>query len=150
MPSSQSISRALFVVLILLSSYFIGLTFGNGLHLHESLTHEHDGASSHEHSWAAHVHETAITPSATPVDEEISAQKTAHDHAVPVVHIVAVPASSSTPTNSVLNVFAGPGDVVESSLPFFSISLLLPRETSPPLPAQTHFSNLGRSPPIFS
>lgn len=152
MSSSQPISRTFLLAVTLLFSYLIGLIFGGGLHLHESLTHEHAAAYSHEHSWAAHVHETAIVPLATDVSQEISPQKTDHDHVVPVVHLVAVPVSASTATNSPLAMFASLLDVVESSFPHLSISLLfvLPRDTSPPLLAQAGFSDAGRSPPAFS
>lgn len=135
---------------VLVLSYAIGLICGDGLHLHESLSHKHDGENHHAHSWTAHVHPVTVVPAAH--HDRQSILDPDHDHDIQVVHFVAVPPSTSRAQHLIQGFVVSPADLVK---PFFSnvptsFLFVLPHETSPPLLAQTDHPDSGRSPPAFS
>lgn len=149
MPFLRRISLTSVFGSALMFCYVVGLIFGNGLHLHESLTHGHDGAGSHSHAWSVHVHSSEIGLSALSL---AGIGNPDHDHDVASVALLAVPASVSTPKLSNLNQVRAPACIQPPPTPDFLLPLLfaVPRETSPPLFAITDRPVSGRSPPFFS
>lgn len=152
MAPSPHISLSLVLRSVLLVCYASGLVFGGGLHLHVSISHDHDSAPPHIHSLLAHMHETAIPSYPGHNNETISPRDTHHNHPVPSLEPIAVPASTAGPKHVIQNTVTNPTEAIRHSFPSLSISLLhvLPRETSPPLLARTDLPDSGRSPPASS
>ena len=130
-------------------TYLIGVVFGGGLHLHESLSHQHEGTHLHTHSYVAHVHNAAVFRFPALNGETISPVENEHQHPVPLVQLIAVPASTSTITKSIQHNVTCPVDLPQTGFPdlFVPILFAFPHETSPPLHSLTGFSDSGRSPP---
>jgi len=124
--------------------------FGGGLHLHESLSHEHERADRHTHALAAHVHNTVGVPSSGSKSETIAPLENGHQHSVPLVQLIAVRTSTSTITQSFQHNVACTIDLPQTYFPDLSLSILFvfPLETSPPLRSLTGCSDSGRSPPL--
>lgn len=143
------ISSSLAPRFVLLVSYMMALAFGNGLHVHESLRHEHDGTDSHTHSWTAHVHQSMVTPSGTAKSQIRSTQEQDHLHPVPVVQLIAgsAPTSSQKHPSQRIVVASVGVERISTFFPLFSFLFLFPRETLPPLSSWTGLLDSGRAPP---
>jgi hypothetical protein len=128
----------------LLISYLIGVMFGSGLHVHGSLSHDHEDRHLHTHAFAAHVHDTDIVP--PPDSHGESLIEIEHLHSVHVLHLIAVSGSKITPTkhHRQSTVCAVDPPPVLSYYPSVSILFISPPETSPAIRSMSYS---GRSPP---
>ena len=150
MRAELLILRAAVLASVLVVVYAIGLVSGNGLHLHGSLGHEHDGSRAHSHSWTAHVHESTIASYRCADDAGISREESNHDHRVPLIHIIAVPASPSPVEQIVASDNPSSFDLTAAFGSPFPVPSpwVYPREASPPFNDWPQSPNSGRSPPI--
>jgi hypothetical protein len=128
----------------LLISYLIGVMFGSGLHVHGSLSHDHEDRHRHTHAFATHVHDTEIVPH--PDSHGESLIEIEHLHSVHVLHLIAVTVSNITTTKqhretTVCTVVLPPVLSYYSSV---SILFISPPE---PLPPIRFISHSGLSPP---
>ncbi len=132
-----------------LASYLIGMVLGSGLHVHATLSHEHDNEGLHGHSPVAHVHATTLIPSAASHSEIISPSEDEHRHPVPLVQLIAIRALHPKSSKSVQQNTVYSFDV--PSAPFLIVPRILlvvfSPDTLPPLHSLTVHSHLGRSPP---
>jgi hypothetical protein len=133
-----------------LASYFIGMFFGSGLHVHSALSHEHNAEGFHRHSLVVHVHITALMRSADSHSENIFSSDSEHGHQVPQVQLIAIRAPHSKLSKSVQQNTFSSFDI--PSAPSFSLPRILlfvfAQETSPPLHSLTVLARFGRSPPV--
>ncbi len=129
--------------------YLTGVMFGGGLHLHESLSHEHESDLLHTHTWVAHFHNTTVFPFSGLKSESVAPVEDEHQHPVSLVQLIAVPASNLAPAKSSQHNISCSIDLPRaySTNPSISILFVYPHETSPPLRSLAGSSDSGRSPP---
>jgi hypothetical protein len=128
----------------LLFSYFIGMIFGSGLHVHGLFDHDHEDPHLHTRTLAAHVHDTDFIP--LPGSHSVSLFEDEHHHPVHVLLMIAVSASKTATMKPHRHSTVCADDLSPdlSYYPSVSILFISPRETPSTIRSVSHS---GRSPP---
>ena len=146
MTRQPSISSSLHRT-FLLGSYLFAAVFGGGMHVHESLSHHHDGDEQHAHHFVLHAHNGLSLAVETP--RTVSDDGNEHKHQVPTVSLWATTHSnissssihsSNLPAPCLLVEFSG----VEDALSFLNV---ISPQGSPPLIHTILSCASGLSPP---
>ncbi len=130
-------------------SHLFALVFGSGIHLHQSLFHEHAVEEGHLHSFIVHGHggqtEGVNVPTLEPQDQA------GHQHSVASVQLSALVSPNKTPghylpyrsfpDHGILN------GTQEHNSPIHSLSIL-PDHAPPSALGNVPSVRLGRSPPL--